>query len=167
MGRHSNKTGDTGAALVVALTGGDKVLLIRELTKPSPVFHKFISETFKNGEKVLDVLVRAVREEANFPLPHERDQSGHVTKIVNFTTTMSACETINTYNRTHHRHFVIVKMPESILVAQGGKKFITSDNERIETSIHELDGLRTVPNFLPQQEELRKKLFEFLRESTP
>lgn len=53
-----------GDAVVVApLVGETKVLLVEEYTKPEPRYWKFMSERFKEGDQVLDALVRGLAQE--------------------------------------------------------------------------------------------------------
>ena len=145
-----------GAAIVVAILGETKILLIKETSQLLPHYWKLVSETLNTDESVLDGLCRGVDEEAELKLETLRVK-GSVVKI-----TDPRIRVVKKLVRSHmvatripHRlHFWGLLTTDQVVMSLSGKHLANAENEIIDTmafNISELDGMR---DFHPHHREL-------------
>ncbi len=145
-----------GAAVVIAIMGEKKILLIKETTKPRPHFWKFVGETVEPGEPILNALWGGVREEAGLELEARR-VGGKVVEIIDprikVTRQLLPPHWVQSHT-PHKRHFWGLMTTDEVVLALSGKHHTGDVNEEIDTLAFDLSELDKMPDFHPQHRKL-------------
>jgi len=148
-----------GAVVVAAIIGETSILLIKEVTKPTPHYWKLVSETVENGEPILDALQRGVAEEAVLKL-EVRLANGQVVEIIDKRINV-ARQLVPSHMlwkpTTHRRHFWGLMTTDEVVQSLSGQKLTGDKNEEIETKafpLAELGKMAEFREFLPHHDKL-------------
>lgn len=160
--KHSTSKHYNGGHVAVAvIVGRTKILLIKETTKPTPHFWKFISETLEPDEPVLNALWGGLKEEAGLDLKVRHGPSGDVVEFVDERArVVELCEPHLVYSRggTHTRHFFGVETTDEVVMSLSSQKLVGGYNEEIETQAFNIAELDSLPLFHPHHRELLRSI---------
>ena len=150
-----------GAVIVAAIIGEEKILLIKETTKPLPHYFKLVSETLLDGEHILNALCRGVAEEAGLKDLGTRAPNGQVVEVLD-----PRLKAVKMLVRSHmlmkpvphRRHFWGLVTTDELIMSLSGKHLTGDENEEIDTYAFDLSELEGMVDLLPQHRELIMQL---------
>jgi ADP-ribose pyrophosphatase YjhB (NUDIX family) len=149
-----------GAAIIVAILGETKILLIRETTKPLPHCWKLVSETLGKDEPILDGLCRGVDEEAGLRL-EVRLTNGKVFSVTDPRIIVVA-ELVPSHmvpsEVPHRLHFWGLLTTDEVVMSLSGRHLEGDTNEKIDTMAFNLSELEAMDDLLPPHRELIRSI---------
>lgn len=156
----------TGSVAIVVLKGPTKTLYCMEPTKPAPHYLKFLSETFEEGDKLMDAVVRALVQEAGMTdVAFKLDASGHIEQICdprisNVTEIGEPVELPSAEaGETHTRHTVLVEAADdSVIETLGGKTNKTPGEREVLHTFAMMPRAISTNRILPQHRPLHNNL---------
>ncbi|MSR70641.1 NUDIX hydrolase [Candidatus Kaiserbacteria bacterium] len=158
----TSKHFEGGSVVVVAVVGQTEILLIRETTKPLPIYWKLVSETVEPGESLLNAVIGGIREEAGFKdIAVEYGPDGKVKKVIDprikRVVEFGGREWIKS-RYPHWRHFFGILTTDEVIKGLSGKYHKIDESEEINTQVFSLNSLHTLPDLLRQHAELIRSI---------
>lgn len=150
-----------GKVVMAAILGETKVLLIKEVTKPTPHFFKFPAETVEPGESILSALKRGVEEEAGVKDLQVRYSGGDIVEVIDsrFKVVRQLMAPHWVHSHYYHKRYFWGLLTTDVFVKSlAGQHLFGDKNEEIYTAVFDLAELDKMMDFHPQHRELIKQL---------
>lgn len=161
--RTHSKQYDGGAVAVVALFSTERILLIREKTKPEPHYWKLLSETIEPQEPILSAVWGALEEEAGMQkLRCIRDRDGEVIKIqdpriLNIRELLPK-EWVKRTRKPHWRHIWGALTTNEVIMDLSGEFLNPEPDEELETRAFMLANVYNEEFLLPHHRDILMRI---------